>query len=225
MRGSGLLPARDAPGSTPARTAGMARPHPETEFCWRRALLILLALLGFRLTAVGATVAWACVPQPLISLHPTSSGPPGAQVTVNALVINGRAEIRWNSPDGPLLETATGPSFSVPITIPDAPSGLYGLIVVERDAGGALGSSGTAAFQVTAPGVAGSTESGFTPQPDAGLATNLSVPQPSPRGTPLGLLAAVGVGLLTLGGLGGVLLGRSRSSTSIPPTSEGRGDS
>ncbi len=182
-----------------------------------RGLYRYLAALGFLGVVIAtASLGWACVPQPLVSVQPMASGPPGGQVTVNALAITGPAEIRWSAPDGPLLATAAGPSFSVPITIPDVPRGLYSLVVVERQPGGSLGSSGIVAFEVTAPGdtLSGESHSPAQPSGDAPKAldatTALVSAEPSPPATPGWLLAVAGFGLVALGVLGGLLLSRRR---------------
>ncbi len=39
----------------------------------------------------GATGAWACVPQPLITITPVASGPAGAELTVNGYAVNDTA--------------------------------------------------------------------------------------------------------------------------------------
>ncbi len=163
---------------------------------------VVLSLAVIVLAVQGDTGAWACVPQPLISVQPRASGPSGSDVTVEALAVSGAAEIRWNGVDGPLLATATGPSFSVPVSLPDAPPGLYAIVVFERGADGSVGSSGRAAFQIT----------GDADQSSA-------VMQPAPPGPPSSpgrssfapapaALALAGAGLVIAGGLGGALLSR-----------------
>ncbi|MDQ3825084.1 MAG: hypothetical protein M3325_04810, partial [Actinomycetota bacterium] len=82
---------------------------------------------------------WACVPQPLVSVLPRASAPPGGRVTVQALAVTGVQEVRWNSVDGPKLADAVGPSFSTDVTVPDVPDGLYTIIVLERRPDGSVG--------------------------------------------------------------------------------------
>ncbi len=181
----------------------------------------LTVIAGLLLVVVsGGSLARACLPQPLISLQPKSSGPPGAEITVNARTINDRAEIRWNAPDGPLLGTATGPAFSVPITIPDVPRGLYTLVVIERQPDGGLGSSGTAAVAVIEPGDVPPGNSSSAAEPNVGSTTNLVSQDSAWSRTPLWLIA--GLGLLVLAFIGGLLLPRPHRLPS--PFSERRGE-
>lgn len=169
----------------------------------RRALLSVAVVI----VGVGAAGrAWSCVPQPLVTLQPQASGPSGSELTVDALAINGPAEIRWNGVDGQRLGDGTGPVFSAVVTIPEVPPGLYSIVVIERQADGSVGSTGRAAFQVTGP------EPQSSPSSANGAVNNAitSHPGDSPGQSPVALLT-VGAGLVALGGLGGALLfGRRR---------------
>lgn len=158
----------------------------------------------------GAAVS-ACVPQPLISIQPQSSGPPGSQVTVEGASLGrGAVEIRWNKLDGPMLAKAVGPNLSQPVTIPEAPEGLYTVIVVERDPNGGIASSGRAAFQVTG---AGATSPPGSPEQGTGAAA--AAADKASSGLDPALAWGGGVALLLAGGLGGTWLGqrRRRSAT------------
>lgn len=175
-----------------------------------RLRLIPGSMLAAAALALGqAAAAWACVPQArLVSLLPQASGPAGSQVTVAALAFDpGPAEVRWNAPDGPLLATAQGPTFSAPVTVPDVATGLYTVVVIMRLPDGGVGSAGTAAFEVT--GLAGSPPAG--PPPPASPPPAASAPHPEPASSP-GLAMAAGAGLFALGfalgALGGARLGR-----------------
>lgn len=172
--------------------------------------LAVLGLLATVLVAAGS--AWACVPQArLLSLQPASFGAAGTQVRVNGLGFDeGPAEVRWNSPDGPQLATANGPNFSVQVTIPASPPGLYSIIALSRLPGGGVGNAGSAAFQVTGAGgvedrPAGATGEGAAPRPQAGSERSSGVPAPA--------AAAGGIGLLGLGALAGAVLARGRKAT------------
>jgi len=83
----------------------------------RRILLGSIAAPAVVLTAVS--LAWACVPQASFVLNPTE-GAAGAQVAASGSDFeSGPVELRWESRTGPILATATGPSFNnVSITIP-----------------------------------------------------------------------------------------------------------
>lgn len=120
-----------------------------TQGQWRFAAFFGAALVVALLAA--SSVAWACVPQPrLLTVQPRSSGPAGSEVTVAALGFDpGRAEVRWNAIDGELLASGNGPDFSVTVTIPEAPDGLYNLVVLARSPNGEIGNTGTLSFQVT----------------------------------------------------------------------------
>ncbi len=107
------------------------------------------------LAAVLASVslAWACVPQGTLDLSPTS-GTAGSTVTAkgSGFPAGDTVEVRWESRTGPVLATSTGPSFSVPITIPaSATPGVHYISAAvtgeHRDH-----SATVASFNVTVPG-------------------------------------------------------------------------
>ncbi len=168
-----------------------------------------LALFGLFVILMGASTAWACVPQPLITLSPQASGPRGSRVTVDGLAIEGPVEIRWDAVDGPLLGKAMGPTFSAEVTIPEASEGLHAIIVAERRPDGGLGSTGRASYEVTAPArssVGGEASQGTTADATTATDTASSTP-PSASG---GLLLAGGAGLLAVGAIGGAVFSRRR---------------
>lgn len=159
----------------------------------------------------SATLGWACVPQPLVWVEPASSGPAGSEVEVHALSLSGgQAEVRWNGIDGEVLATGGGSELSETMTIPDAPPGLYSIILIERDANGAVGASGRAAFLVTDPSGPSEPDSGET-------GTAVGDDAPAPQSSSSSLSAPVawlgGAGLLVLGVLGGIVLSRNRGRT------------
>lgn len=153
---------------------------------------------------------------PIISFTPQASGPPGGRVTVEGLVFveDDPVEIRWNSVDGPLLGTGVGPNFSVEMTVPNDPPGLYTVIAFTRPPGGSVGFSGTASFQVTPVGAAGRdgatvTTSGPSFGGEAAVADRSSK-RSSTGGTSTLALAVGGAGLLALGGFMGASLAKRR---------------
>lgn len=172
-----------------------------------RALLVAVVT-----AAVGSiSAAWACVPMAnLVTLRPDSSGPAGSRVVVNGLGFDGTpVEIRWNAPNGPRLGAARGPNFSVEVTIPKTPPGLYTVIAVERQQDGSIGNTGSTVFDViargeTRPDVGPRTAAGDRPRPDA-------IPSSQQAwGSRWLAPAAAGTALVLLGALGGVLMTRSR---------------
>ena len=159
-------------------------------------------------TVALAVGAWACIPQPLLSVEPQASGPAGSQLSVHAQTMPGMvSEIRWNSPVGPVLATAEDKhDFTLPVTIPDAPPGLYALIAVARFTDGSVAGTGRAAFLVTDPSgaaVPGTGAPAARERPAAPASSDSS-------GPPIGLVV-VGAGLVGLGGVGGAMVSRRRA--------------
>lgn len=100
----------------------------------------------------AASVAWACTQQAYIGSISPGSGPAGSRATITASRFNpGPVQIRWNGTDGPLLATASGPSFSVGITIPDSRLGDYTVVAVQRQNDVIVGKA-SVPFQVTPAG-------------------------------------------------------------------------
>lgn len=110
----------------------------------RRFLLLISGLAA--LVLGGASFAWACGPQAVISVKPTS-GPPGTQATVSGAGFReGAIEIHWDSATGVVLNRTTGPSFSVGVTIPQANAGVHHIVAVHTE----TQSTAPASFEVTA---------------------------------------------------------------------------
>lgn len=169
---------------------------------------VVLMLTALTTVAVVAAKASACVPQPLIVVSPKSSGPPGAQVTVDGFAMNGLVEIRWNAIDGPLLAEGEGPVFSVPVTVPETDEGVYTLLALERDANGGLGSTARSSFEVTG----GSGSSPPRRSQSSPVATSQGRSGSSTLSLPVATVVAVGMGLVVLGGIGALLLARRASA-------------
>jgi len=113
------------------------------------------------LMLVFAAAAWACTDQAVIGTPAAGSdggsalqpedGPPGTQVRVEGRKFYEREiEIRWNSPDGPLLATAHGPEFETEITAPNQPAGHYTVLALVRDENGDIDAMARAHFRLTA---------------------------------------------------------------------------
>jgi hypothetical protein len=79
---------------------------------------------------VFGAYAWACTVYAQLHVTP-GSGPSGATVTVEGVQFgSGRVELRWDSPIGALLAETEGPSFKVPVTIPQDEPGDHVIIAV-----------------------------------------------------------------------------------------------
>lgn len=101
---------------------------------------------------VLAGIAWACTALPSISLSPPG-GSPGTKVSVsgNGFKAGVPVELRWGSPDGPLVGTADGPDFSVMIEPPaDSLSGVYYVVALQTDAAGSVVGKAASVFQLDA---------------------------------------------------------------------------
>lgn len=97
--------------------------------------------------------AWACTPLAAVTLSQLAAGAE-SRVTVNGTAFHSGVpvEIRWNGVTGPVLATATGPDFSVPVTVPgDADPGAYYILAVQRDAEGTIIGRGASTFAVAEP--------------------------------------------------------------------------
>lgn len=168
------------------------------------AALTVAAVLG----VIGS--AWACVPQPrLVVLSPMASGVAGARITVEGVGFDPppiTLDVRWNSPTGPQLGVASGPSFSLGVTIPSAEPGLYSIIVLSREPGGNIGNTGRASFQVTTGAAGGSAA------PESSTASTVEAERDRVSPGPLffGLAVGAGFGLLLLGAVAGSFLARRR---------------
>lgn len=125
----------------------------------RRAICAALAVAALGLA--GAALAWACTPNSYVTFTGPDSGPPGTQTTLNGQYFSAGAavEIRGGSESGPLLATATGPSFNVGLTIPDVPPGVYYIVATARNSSGQVEGQAMAPFAVTGEPAAPTDES------------------------------------------------------------------
>lgn len=116
----------------------------------RRIALAALTLTGLLLG--GASLAWACTAQAYITLS-TRSGEAGSRITVTGeRFAPGPVEIRWDSPSGPVIGEARGPSFSVRVQTPSnaAPDVYHITAVGYTAAGSAVAGKASAPFEVLA---------------------------------------------------------------------------
>lgn len=141
-------------------------------------------------------MAWACVAQPLLTVLPRASGPSASQVTVEAVEVNAKAEVRWNSTTGQVLGTSPeGAGFTMAVTIPPAAPGLYSLVLVTRAPDGGVAAVGRASFLVTGSDGSGPAEPAAA-DPDS-PAAKADAPGTSPAAKTG--FALLGAGLVTSG--------------------------
>jgi len=148
----------------------------------RRILLGSIAAPAVVLTAVS--LAWACVPQGSFILNP-SEGAAGAQVAASGSGFeSGPVEIRWESRTGPILATATGPSFNnVSITIPaNAEPGVHYVSAANTGEHATHGAT-AASFEVKGAAPPAEQPGATTPPPSQQPAP--SPPAPSPPADPV----------------------------------------
>ncbi len=116
-----------------------------------RRISILTTLAALCLGMSGAALAWACTSQSHIVLGSTSVRPGGTVAVTGSAFLSGPVEIYFNGSSGRPLVTATGPSFTVNVTIPKvAPGPYYYLTAIARDATGNVVGAATKGFQVQA---------------------------------------------------------------------------
>lgn len=97
-----------------------------------------------------SAAAFEVLPSPQLSLR-SQSGLAGRPVTVDGsdFAAEGPVELHWDSEAGPLLGTATGPTFSTEITIPEASPGGYAVHAVGYDEEGNPVGRDSSRFEVT----------------------------------------------------------------------------
>lgn len=109
----------------------------------------LIAAAACLMVLGAASVAWACTQQAYIGSISPGSGPSGSRATVSGSRFNpGPVQIRWNSTDGAVLATGSGPDFSVAVTIPNATPDTYSVVAVQREGNVVLGKA-SVTFTVT----------------------------------------------------------------------------
>lgn len=170
--------------------------------------------LGGSAMVLWAAAAFACVVPATVNLS-TASGRPGEVITVSGsswkMPENATSgiQVRWGSPNGPLLSEVRSDeagNFSTTVTIPDGPPGFYAVTVVLRDGEGndVSGTPGRALFEIrtaAAPPPPEPVAGSFTPSADDGGSS-----------FPIALVAALGtVGLVLFTG-GFVAVTRSRKA-------------
>ncbi len=119
----------------------------------RAARRTVAAALGVLSLVVGvSSLAWACTPSAYIFLSANSGGA-GKTVTVTGKEFApGPVRIKWTGAPGEQSVQASGPTFSVPVTVPQVKGGgvLY-LRATAVDSTGGVQGQATRAFKVTVP--------------------------------------------------------------------------
>lgn len=119
----------------------------------RAARRTVAAALGVLSLVVGvSSLAWACTPSAYIFLSANSGGA-GKTVTVTGKEFApGPVRIEWTGAPGAQSVQASGPTFSVPVTVPQVKGGgvLY-LRATAVDSTGGVQGQATRAFKVTVP--------------------------------------------------------------------------
>lgn len=145
-------------------------------------------------TGMGVTgIAWACTPQPLLTLQGPATGPATSSVSVKGqLVPAGPAEVRWNSATGPVVGSAVAENsvFATNVTIPKSAPGVYYLVLVSGSEAIAR-----AAFEVTTAGPTASTSNPWEPTSAEQPASSTSNTTPLTAG-----MVLLSVGLVGLAG-------------------------
>lgn len=96
-----------------------------------------------------AALAWACTPEATLQMT-ASSGAPGTPLTfTGSRFANGPVQIRMDSTTSAPIATATGPSFSVTITVPNTTPGYHVFGAVGEDSSGNVTGESSVAFKVT----------------------------------------------------------------------------
>ena len=170
---------------------------------------VLTALLG------GASAAWACTGQPRVFTVSQAAAPQGTTVEARgeAASANTPIAIRWNELEGEVLGTGVTDSlgaFSVPITLPQAPPGIYSLVLT-GDA-----SAGRTTVEISAPGDAGGSRALAPAASWTSPAAGAQAANPFGPGMALGALF-LGVGTVGLFAAFAVAAGgRRRRATAAP---------
>ena len=171
-----------------------------------RKFKLALGLAALTAVLASASLAWACTAQFYLNQVAPSAAPARATVSLSGSShVEGPVEIRWNTANGPRVDTTTlgsAASFASQITVPDVAPGVYYLVVVS---GGQKLAS--APLQVTDPSAKSA-----SPAASNDLWAGFDIHQPSidglggvskaPSGPKAGLV--LGVGLLAAGAIAAV---------------------
>lgn len=184
----------------------------------RRVFVGSFAAVGAAVTLASAA-AFACITPAAINLS-TATGRPGDVVTISGTSfkmpenVTTGVQIRWKTPDGPLLAQAmpdVNGAFSTTFKVPDGPPGYYVVAAVLRDASGqdVPSTPGRALFEVQ-----GAVATPVT-APPARTFTETS----GTSGSTFPLVLVVGLGVVGLGLFAGGFVAVSRTRRAKAPAS------
>ncbi|HUP71177.1 MAG TPA: hypothetical protein VM142_15395 [Acidimicrobiales bacterium] len=185
---------------------------------------VLSASVAVVVVVLAPAIAGACVQARATLKNGQSAGLVGTTVGVDGTGFGaGPVEVRWNSRTGAKLGDATGPDFSVDVTIPEAPVGVH-YIMVSQTLGSATSS---VAFEVTEAPQSASPASGTSPtagrtssaasgaDEDSPAAASAGATTQGSSGTEKGAHPTTAVQGSTEGGR---IEGQPTASASTPPT-------
>lgn len=182
----------------------------------RRVLVGSVAALGAAVMLAGAA-AFACITPAAVNLS-TASGKPGDVVTMTGTSFkmpegtSTGVQIRWKTPDGPLLAQVipdVNGSFSATFKIPDGPPGYYVIAAVLKDATGqdVASTPGRALFEVQ----------GAVAPPDTAAPARTFTESSGSSGSSFPIILAVGLGAVGLALFAGGFVAVSRSRRAKSP--------
>lgn len=169
-------------------------------------------------TLAGAA-AFACITPAAVNLS-TATGKPGDVVTISGTSfkmpenVTAGVQIRWKTPDGPLLAQAmpdVNGAFTATFKVPDGPPGYYVVSAVLRDATGEdlPGTPGRALFEVQGP----------LPAPVTVPPARVFTESSGSSGSTFPLVLVAGLGVVGLGLFAGGFVAVSRTRRATAPAS------
>lgn len=146
-----------------------------------KARRVSVGACGVAAMVLGAvSIAFACSPSAYLTVEPNAGGAGSDAIAHGSEFVNGGpVKIFWNSTGGPVLATTSGPSFSVPITIPaNANPGANYVYAVGYNGAGEVAGVARWGFRVTEPTPAPRPSVGT---PGSSAAPGQTAPTPAPR--------------------------------------------
>jgi|GEM_PF-2175454 len=118
-----------------------------------RKMSLTVGLLVAALVA-SASLAWACTPGSILDpITPSGGAARGADMMIAGRNFHSGpvpVEIRWDSLEGPVIGTASGPAFTATAKVPsDASLGVHYVVAIQKDQTGTVVAKMTETFEVT----------------------------------------------------------------------------